>query len=143
VDPGTSGGYRPRVLVPTLVVLLCGAVILVSGAAVLRDRVRARRAPALVPGSAPHPGETELADEGRWPILAWFGLAAVTVLGAGAFAHRRPHIDDLMFVVLLLGYAGHRAFYLLRRRSGVGPALGAEVLSLIVGALGVLVGFTI
>ena len=80
---------------------------------------------------------------GRWPMLAWFGLAAFTVLGAAAFAHRRPNIDDLMFVVLLLGFAGHRAFYLLRRRPGDGPALGAEVLSLVVGALGVLVGFTI
>jgi hypothetical protein len=93
-------------MVSTVVLLLCGVVVLVGGLAKLRDTVRA--------GQAPAPSD------------------------------RRPDVENLTVVVLLLGFAGERAFYLMRRRSsGDGRALRAEILSFAVGAIGLLVGFTI
>ena len=90
---------------PTVVLLLCGVVILVGGLAELRDIVR-----------APSPGPFD----------------------------RRPDVDDLTVLVLMLGFAGERAFYLLRRRSsGDGQVLRGEVLSLAFGAVGLVVGLTL
>lgn len=131
-------------VVPAVVVFLCAAVVLVGGGAELRDTLRARRTPALMPASDSEAPENALADVGRWPLLAWFGLAAFAVLAVAGIANRRPDIDDLTLVVLLLGFAGDRAFYLVRRRrSGEERALGGEVVACVVGAIGLLVGLTI
>jgi hypothetical protein len=143
VGPELEANYRPLMVVPTIVSLLCGVVVLVGGGAELRDTVRAGRAPALVPAAAPDAPERAVEDGGRWPLLAWFGLAAFTVLGAASIADRRPDIHDLTFVVLLLGFAGERAFYLVRRKyAGGDRALGGEIVACVVGALGLLVGLT-
>jgi hypothetical protein len=140
------------VIVPTVVLLLSGAVVLVGGAAELRDTLRAGRTRALVPASGPEqrPAGQErevqaraAADVGRWPMLAWFGLAAFSVLAAASIADRRPDIDDLTLVVFVLGFAGDRAYYLARRRhSGDDRALRGEIIACAVGAIGLLVGFT-
>jgi hypothetical protein len=130
------------VIVPTVVLLLSAVVILVGGVAELLDTVRARKAPALVSGAEGLEERPDVADVGRWPLLAWLGLVAFTVLLPAAAFDRRPGVDDVAFVVLSLGFAAERAFYLLRRRS-YGRVLGAEVLSLVVGAIGLLVGFTL
>jgi hypothetical protein len=128
------------VLVVTVAVLFGAALVLVGEVV---QRRAARRAPALVPAGSDVP-ETQVADVGRWPMLAWFGLAAFSVLVPAALANRRPEMDDLAMAVLTLGFAGERAYYLLRRRrSGDGLGLGAEVLSLVVAGVGVLVGLTI
>jgi hypothetical protein len=59
-------------------------------------------------------------------------------------AHRQPSSEDITFLVLILGFAGDRAFYLLRRRrAGDGLALAGEVLSFVIGAAGVLAGLTV
>jgi hypothetical protein len=132
------------VVVPTIVLLLCSAVVLVGGVAEVRDTVRSGRAPALVPPAGPEAPQTVVADVGRWPMLAWFGLAAFAVLAVASIANRTPDMDDLTFVVLMLGFAGDRAFYLVRRRhSGDDGALGGEIVALVVGAIGLLVGLTI
>jgi hypothetical protein len=132
------------VLVPTLVLLVCGAIVLVGAVAELLDTVRARRAPALVPSPGSDVPSGGIADVGRWPMLAWFGLAAGTVLVASATGGRRPDIDDLTLVVLLLGFAADRAYYLVRRRtSGYGRAVRAEILAVVTGAVGLLAGFTL
>jgi hypothetical protein len=132
------------VIVPAFVLLLCVVVVIVGGLAEIRDTVRFRRAPALVPSAGPDVPEVTTADVGRWPMLAWFGVAAFAVLSVAAIADRRPDIDDLALVVLMLGFAGDRAFYLVRRRhAGDERTLGAEVLALVVGALGLLMGLTI
>ena len=131
-------------LVPTLVLLLCGVLVLVGAVAELVDTVRARRAPALTAGAEGLDERPEIADVGRWPMLAWLGLAALTVLVPVAVFDRRPDVDDLTIVALLLGFAAERAFYLVRRRhSADGRALGGEVLALVAGAVGLLVGFTL
>lgn len=131
-------------VVPAIVLLLCSAVVLVGGAAEVRDTVRSRRAPAVVPSGGTDGTERAAADVGRWPMLAWFGLAAFAVLATAAVANREPDIDDLTLVVLLLGFAGDRAYYLVRRRpTGEGAAAGVEALALVVGAVGLLVGLTI
>jgi len=131
-------------MVPALVLLLCLAVVVVGVLAELGDTVRARRAPALVPGAEGLEQRPDMADVGRWPTLSWLGLAAFTVLVPMSALDRRPDVDDVTIVVLMLGFAGERAFYLLRRRrSGDGQVLGVEVLSLAVGAIGLLVGVTL
>lgn len=132
-------------IVPTVVLLLCVVVVLVGGIAELRDTVRANRAAALVTGSGSGSEATAgVAEVGRWSMPAWFGLAAFAILGTASLADRRPDVDDLLLVVLVLGLAGDRAFYLLRRRTtGEEGALGGDVLSLVVGAVGLLVGATI
>ena len=130
-------------LVLTVGVLLGTALLLVGAFVEGRDTVRARRGPALGPSGSDVP-ETQVADVGRWPMLAWFGPAAVCVLVPAALADRRPEVNDLAVAVLTLGFAGERVYYLLRRRhSGNGPALGAEILACVVGAIGLLVGLTI
>jgi hypothetical protein len=132
------------VIVPTVVLLLSAVAVLVGGIAELLDTVRARRAPALVSGAEGLEERPGVADVGRWPFLAWLGLAAFTVLVPVAAFDRRPDVDDLTFLVLMLGFAAERAFYLLRRRSsGDGRVLRAEVLSLAVAAIGLMVGFTL
>ena len=131
-------------LVPTLVQVLSAVVVLVGGAAELVDTVRARRSPALVSGRGEREDRPDIADVGRWPLLAWLGLAALTVLGVVMVADRRPAGGELALAVLLLGSAGDRAFYLVRRRSSAdGRALGGEALALVVGAIGLLAGFTL
>jgi hypothetical protein len=135
--------FRP-VILPIVVMGLCALVVLVGGAAELLDTVRTRRAPALVSGAEGVEERPVVADVGRWPFLAWMGLAAFTVLVPVSVFDRRPDVDELPLAVLILGFAGERAFYLLRRRrSGDGQSLGAEVLSLVVAAVGLLMGFTI
>jgi hypothetical protein len=132
------------VVVPAIVLLLCSAVVLVGVAAEVRDTVRSRRTPAMVPSGGTDVPERTPADVGRWPMLAWLGLAAFAVLATAAVANREPDVDDLTLVVVLLGFAGDRAFYLVRRRhSGDNSALGGEVVALVVGAIGLLVGLTI
>jgi hypothetical protein len=117
--------------------------VVVGGIAEIRDTVRGRRATALVSGGVGPEERPDVADLGRWPMLAWFGLSAFAILGTASVADRRPDVDDLMFIVLMLGFAGDRAFYLVRRRKAEDAALGGDVLSLVVGAIGLLVGFTI
>jgi len=135
---------EPPVIVPSIVLMLCGAVALVGGVAELVDTVRTSRAPVSVGGTGSDVPHQAVEDVGRWPLLAWFGLAAFTVLGAASIAEARPEIFDLTFAVLLLGFAGERSFYLVRRRrSGGERALGAEILALVVGAIGLLVGVTL
>ena len=81
---------------------------------------------------------------GRWPLPAWFGVAAFPVLCAASIAGREPEIPDLTLAVLLLGFAGERAFHLVRRRtSGSRRALGAEMVAAGVGAIGLLIGATV
>lgn len=71
-------------------------------------------------------------------------MAAFPILAAASVAGREPQIPDLTLAVLLLGCAGERAFYLARRRtSGSRRALGAEMLALGVGAIGLLIGATL
>ncbi len=131
-------------IVPTIVALLCGVVVLVGGCAELLDTVRAGRAPVPVGAAGDRSPEQPVADADRWPLLAWLGLAAFTILGAAAIVGRTPEIVDLTFAVLLLGFAGERCFYLLRRRtSDGGRALGAEILASVLGAIGLVVGATV
>ena len=133
-------------IAPTLVLLLCTAVIVVGGVAELLDTVRAGRAPAAVPGSGSGVIDEQqgVADVGRWPALAWFGLAAFTVLAPVAALDRRPDLDGLILVVLVLAFAAERAYYVVRRRhTGDERALRAEILALVFGALGLLVGLTL
>lgn len=80
---------------------------------------------------------------GRWPLPAWFGVAAFTVLTAASIAGREPETSDVAMAVLLLGSARERALYLVRRRSlGSRRALGGEVPASAVGAVGLVVAFT-
>ncbi|MFP5373169.1 MAG: hypothetical protein ACLGI3_20840 [Actinomycetes bacterium] len=132
------------VIVPAVVLLLCGVVVLVGGSAELLDTVRQRRLPVPVPAAGTDAPEPTVEDVGRWPLPAWFGAAAFPVLGAASVAGREPGIPDLTVAALLLGFAGERAFYLVRRRtSGSRRAVGAELLALSVGAIGLLVGATL
>jgi hypothetical protein len=141
------------VIVPTVVLLLSSAVVLVGGGAELRDTLRAGRTRSRTPvpasgpeqrapaGQEPEAEARAAADVGRWPMLAWFGLAAFSVLAAASVADRRPDIDDLTLVVFVLGFAGDRAYYLARRHSGDDRALRGEIIACVVGAIGLLVGF--
>jgi hypothetical protein len=132
------------VIVPSGVMVLCVLVVLAGGVAELVDTVRAKRAPALVSGAEGLENRPAVADAGPWPFLAWMGLAAFTVLVPVSVFDRRPDIDELPLAVLILGFAGERACYLIRRRrSADEPALPAEILALVVGAGGVLMGFTL
>ena len=130
--------------VPGVVLLLCGVVVLVGGSAELRDTVRPRRVPVPVLAAGSDARARTIADVGRWPLAAWFGVAAFSILAAASIAGREPEISDVTLAVLLLGFAGERAFYLVRRRnSGGRSAVGAEMLALGVGAIGLLVGSTV
>jgi hypothetical protein len=129
------------VFVPTLVLVVCGAVVLVGATVELLDTVRAYRAPGRV-AAADRAGLA--ADVGRWPMLAWFGLAAGAVLVAAALARRQPAVDDVALVVLILGFAADRAYYLVRRQhSDDGRAVRTQVIALLTGVIGLLAGFTL
>ena len=131
-------------IVPSIVLLLCGVVVLVGGGAELLDTVRPRHAPVPASGGGSDAPEQPVGEVGRWPLPAWVGVAAFTVLCAASIAGRDPEISDLTLAVLLLGFAGERAFYLVRRRtSGDRRGLGAELVAFGVGAIGLLVGSTI
>ncbi len=131
-------------IVPGVVLLLCGVVVLVGGSAELLDTVRQRRLPVSVGAAGTDTPERTVGDVGRWPLPAWFGVAAFSVLCAASIAGREPRIPDLTLAVLLLGFAGERTFYLVRRRtSGRRRAGAAELLALTVGAVGLLVGSTL
>ena len=131
-------------MIVSVVLMLGCAVLLVGGVAELLDTVRGRRTPVPAAGAGADAHEQAIGEVGRWPLLAWFGLAAVPVLAAASIAGRTPELSDLTFAVLVLGFAGERSHYLVRRRrSGEERTLGAEILGLVVGAVALLVGATI
>ena len=140
--PQAVAVWSTYVIVPGVVLLVCGVVVLVGGSAELVDTVRQHRVSVPVPAAgAP---ERTVGDVGRWPLPAWFGVAAFSVLCAASIAGREPEIPDLTLAVLLLGFAGERMSYLVRRRtSGGRRAVGAELSALTVGAVGLLVGSTL
>jgi len=128
------------VLVAALILGVCTVLLLVGAVVQVLD---VRRVPVPT-GPAAGDVEAGAAGVGRWPTLAWFGLAALTPLGTATVAGRHPDIGELTLVAVVLGLAAERAFYLLRRSVGADQAaLRGELLAVGTALAGITFGLTV
>lgn len=96
----------------TIVLLAGSIVILVGSIAEFREALRQRKE---------HLTENEAADRlldlRPATILAWVGLAAVTLLSPAMLRDSALPLADAALVIVVLGFAAERASYLVTRRT--------------------------
>lgn len=100
-------------LIPSLVLALSGAVIVVGALVELAQAVRVRRAGVQAGSVAVRNQLIAELDPAR-PLM-WVGLSALAALAPALVVELHHPVSDVALVVLVLGFAAERAAFLARR----------------------------
>lgn len=100
-------------VIPSLLLVVCGVVIVVGALAELAEAVRMGRA-GVTAGSVSVPNRM-LGEMDPTRLFTWMGLSGLAVLTPALVMDVQQPVADVALVVVVLGFAAERGAYLSRR----------------------------